>query len=209
MTNDLRRRGPALWFLLAVLFSGVAFGAESIEPSFTVEKPKTLSVTLNVGEIVGFGIGSMLVGVGYLPLHLDLNYLISNSWQINVGLVFRYDWGSYIGPEFIGMVGARYSLSGSGLFGSFVSLKAGPGYVNGTNNTTLVPRLGTGTYSSFEFGVQPEAGYSFALGSNGYLTLGGGILFIAATPQGGRWSTLGVIVHQIVPIADVGLGIAL
>ena len=201
----LRARG--LGFLIAFLFSGIASGAQPIESFLPIENTKTLSVTLNAGELGAFGIGSMVLGVGYLPIHLDVNYLISNSWQVNLGLVFRYDWGSFIGPEFIGMVGARYSLSGSGLFGSFVSLKAGPGYVTGSDNTSL--GFTPGTYSSFEFCVQPEAGYSFPLGSNGYLTLGGGVLFIAATPQGGGWSTLGVIVHQIVPIVDVGLGLSL
>lgn len=204
MVSRLRRRVRGLSFLIAVLFPGIASGAQSIESSFPAEKTKTLSATLNAGELGAFGIGSSVLGVGYLPIHLDVNYLISNSWQINLGLVFRYDWGSFIGPEFIGMVGARYSFSGSGLFGSFVSLKAGPGYVTGTDNTGLT----SGTYSSFEFCVQPEAGYSFPLGSNGYVTLGGGVLFIAATPQSGGWSTLGVIVHQVVPIVDVGLGLA-
>ncbi len=186
--------------LLSVLSSGLAYGNESPMETELNESSPRWSITFNAGELAAFGAGSAVLGVGYLPLHFDANYVISNRWQLNLGLVFRYDWGSFVGPEFIAMVGARYSFNGTGLYGGFASLKAGPGYVYGTDSSV------TGVYKSFEFGIQPEVGYSLALGSSGYLTLGAGVLFIIAEPQSPGWNALGVLVHQVVPILDIGLG---
>ncbi|MBY0369981.1 hypothetical protein K2X33_04795 [bacterium] len=190
------RRFHAL--LLALSLSSACPAVDA--PVAETEAAPQWSVSFNVGELAGFTVGSVMLGVPYLPLHFDANYVLSQRWQLNLGFVFRYDWGSFIGPEFIGMAGMRYSLSETGLYGGFLSLKAGPGYVNGYEP------FGGGTYSSFEFAIQPEIGHSWALGTSGYFTLGLGVMFIIATPQSGGWNALGVIVHQIVPIGDLSFG---
>lgn len=161
--------------------------------------------------------------LGFWPFHFDAHTKINNKIGLSFGLVYRFEDYQDEGPlysdsnelrakkvwtkyhEIFLIAGPRWSPMATGLKGLYVSTKAGIG-------TAFSP-----VYHSWSVLLQPEVGYAFSFGVPGfYLTLGLGALlnlpfyenldFAVPWKAKRRFNALGVIVHQIIPILNVGLG---
>lgn len=160
----------------------------------------------------------------YLPFHFDMHAKINELLGINAAFVYRYEDYQDNGPlysqsgsvrakkiwtnhhELFALLGPRWSFFKTGLSGYYASIMGGIG-------TAF-----SNTYHSLNVLVEPEIGYVFLTKTPGLsLSLGLGMLFNVPvyenidfqTPwaKGGmEYSLIGVLVHQCIPIINVGLG---
>lgn len=213
-------------FLFRVVVIVCALFTTSIQAE-KLDEPK-FSATWNVLETVGFIAANKIfikgVDLTYVPLHFDADILLKDWISLSLGLVYRYEnyhqtkslfkedgklrasriWTNY--HELFLIAGPRFSPFKTSLRGLYVSLRAGLG-------TAFSPN-----YFNLSALLQPEIGYSFMFGNPGFtLTLGAGVLlnlpFYETIEFAVPWnkgylpmSPLGVIVHQAIPIVNLGVG---
>lgn len=160
----------------------------------------------------------------YLPFHFDGQARINDSLGLSFGLVYRYESYQDDGPlysesgklrakkvwtgyhEIFLLAGPRFSLQDTGLQGFYVSMKGGVGFA-------FSP-----VYFNASFLVQPEIGYAFVFDNPGFhLDLGLGILgnvplveskdfAVPWVAKRDKYTVIGTLVHQAIPIVNVGLG---
>lgn len=209
-------------FLFLAIFS-FAVMAEEKEPSF--------SMTYNIGETLGFmAAKSLLVSedkkLTYWPFHFDAQIRFEH-WTMSLGLVYRYESYEKLGPtnpdkikdkllrsseiwnnyhEIFLLAGPEFALGRERLKGFYASIRGGFGLA-------ISPK-----YHNLSILAQPEVGYSFMLGTPGLsLRLGLGVLlnlpfyesidFVVPWSKGyQKMGAMGVLVHQAIPVINLGLG---
>jgi hypothetical protein len=161
----------------------------------------------------------------YLPFHFDGAMYLSDSMGISFGLIYRYEnyqdkgplysdsgkarakkiWTNY--HEIFLLAGPRFSFQKTGLDGFYFAMKGG---VCGAISSE---------YFALSLLAQPEIGYAFSFGQPGFrLDLGLGVLanmpFYETVDFAVPWkanrqihNAIGVIVHQAIPILNVGVGV--
>jgi hypothetical protein len=202
-----------------LILSMPIFAAPSKEPSF--------SLTFNALETSAFFVGNLLADfkkkVIAIPLHFDLNFKQSDFRSLSLGLVYRYESYNEQGSlysndnnirptkvwthfnELFLLAGYRFSPERSGLSGYYFSTRAGLG-------VAISP-----VYYNFSVLAQPELGYSISFKNPGfYMNFGLGVLlnlpFIESHNFAVPWKApkhyglLQVLVHELIPILNIGLG---
>lgn len=211
------RIAKVLCFMLAMS----AFGAQAIE------KTPKFSFTYNAAETAGFLIANQFYeDVTYLPFHFNAHVRLNNSMDLSLGLVYRYEnygdqgelyrtfpdgkmlnagaiWTNY--HEIFLLAGPRFNFQKS-MAGFYATIRAGSGIA-------ISPK-----YFSFSLLAEPELGYTFNFGTPGFtLNLGLGVLLnlpvyetvdfmVPWSKDYVGMSPLGVVVHQAIPVINVGLG---
>jgi hypothetical protein len=193
-----------------------------------IETAPRFAVSYNVLETLGFLGASKLVGEDkliYLPFHIDAHYKIRDWLSLSMALVYRFESYQDDGPlysdsgnirakqlwtnfnEIFLLFGPRFSPFKTGLEAFYISSRAGLG-------TAISP-----LYHNLSLLTQLELGYSFVFSNPGfYLTLGAGVLFNVpiyeniefAVPWKSGYqsmSSIGLIVHQAIPILNLSVGL--
>lgn len=215
----------------SILKKAIAACLIGLSPALIAEDaPPRFSFSFNALETIAFvGLNKLVVAktepkLIYLPFHFDAHARISDSLGLSFGLVYRYEDYQDDGPlysdsgairakkiwtgfhEIFVLTGPRFSLSDTGLEGFYVSMRGGVG-------TAFSP-----VYFNLSFLVQPEIGYAFAFGNPGFhLDLGIGVLgnvplieskefAVPWASKREKYTLIGTLVHQAIPILNVGLG---
>jgi hypothetical protein len=213
----------SLFLLVLFMASGPSNSKEYTSPTF--------SFTYNILQTAAFLASNKIFikpDLTYIPLHVDAQLKLHDRVGVSFGLVYRYEnyhdkgplysensgrvrskkiWTNY--HEIFLLAGPRFSLSHTGLEGFYFSLKAGLG-------TAFSP-----IYWNLSIVAQPEFGYNFVFNNPGFnLNLGLGLLanlpvyenitFVVPWRQKStRLPPLGVIVHQVIPVLNIGLGFSI
>lgn len=204
--------------LFLLLLAASMLRAESHEPRF--------SLTYNIGQTAAFVLANKLFikkpKLIYVPLHFDAQVKLKDWLALSFALVYRYEdyqaplnsestelrpsqvWTKY--NEIFLLAGPRFSPLKTGIEGFYVSTRAGLG-------VAFSPK-----YWNLSMLVQPEIGYTFVFGNPGFsLNLGLGMLFnlpvIEKFDFAVPWSknykninALQIIVHNAIPIINIGVG---
>lgn len=211
--------------VFVVMLTAVALPAEQVAaPRF--------AVTFNALETASFIAANRLFlakqepDLIFLPFHFDGHMRVSDKMGVSFGFVYRFESYQDKGPlysessavrmkkvwtnyhEIFLLAGPRFSFVETGLDGFYFSMKGGIG-------TAFSP-----VYVNLSLLAQPEIGYAFSFGQPGFrLELGLGILanlpFYETLDFAVPWKTnrtnfnmLGFVVHQAIPIVNVGVGVA-
>jgi hypothetical protein len=174
------------------------------------------SLSFNFANTALFsGAGLMLkesVGGGvFLPLHFSYQRKTDGEIQ-ELDFIYRYDNHAYFSgyQEIILAYGKRFALGGEWTWGA----KFGVGYAFGPQNDVYENEQGqlereskVAYYRCFQGVTNIDFKNETPLKENWNFRYGGGLLLILplACNRGEDWSTLGLIVHRIVPVADVSL----
>ncbi len=162
----------------------------------------------------------------YWPFHFDGQMRVSDKMGVSFGLIYRYEnyqdkgplysdsgnvrpkkiWTNY--HELFLLAGPRFSFATTGLTGFYFAMKGGVG--------TAI----SSEYFALSLAAQPEIGYAFSFGNPGFrLELGLGVLanmpFYETVDFAVPWkatrlklSAIGILVHQAIPILNVGVGVS-
>lgn len=208
-------------FVALFLFQPIIAAERTETPSYTISYNALQTLAFVASNAIFFRKSEPKLS--YWPFHFDMQTRISPSFGMSFGLVYRYESYDDDGPlftkegvirakkvwtnfnELFLLAGPRFSPLKTGLLGFYVSAKGGLG-------TSFSP-----AYFSVSMLLQPETGYVFSFGEPGFsLTLGLGLLlnmpFYESHPFAVPWrkksnyGALGVLVHQAIPILNLGLG---
>lgn len=192
--------------------------------AFADQKPKVL-VSYNALETIGFVVSSQLVKKKpiYLPFHFDA-FMKHKTSILSLGLIYRFETYGDNGPllsdqgrvrptfiwtnhhEVFLLAGRRFNFGHQELDGFYASLRGGLGFA-------VSPK-----YFNFSVLAEPQIGYSMNFNTPGFsLNFGLGVLlnlpFYENIGFAVLWdknyqqiNALQIIVHQAVPIINVGLG---
>lgn len=164
-------------------------------------------VGFNAGETLEKAVLSRLLGDThsgwFLPFHLTYSRDLNDEFQLTADFIYRYDnLGSFNGyEEHLFLAGVGYRLY-SDVIGT---LKFGGGKARGQ---LLKPTKGfdgnlvEGVYSCSELAAQANLQKRNEISESFEMGLGGGLLLIMPTSCQNRiaLTSLGVLVHQIVPV---------
>lgn len=217
-----------LILLFCLCLSPLAFSRTNLQSEIESQaknpSDNNTSISFNYGEFLAFSTAGKALDNGtgggqFFPFHFTVQKTdkLNNIHEFDV--IYRYDNHSTFNGynEFILMYGRRYSFSN--LEGWTWGLKGGIGYVKGPLNGAADeeefffegdPQTlseGGEIYSCFQGASQFDVYKESKLNNNWNLRFGGGALLII--PLGCKnepeWSTLGYIVHRIVPILNAGI----
>lgn len=211
------------WLLLFVSYvSQLRAEAASLEPRFLL--------SYNALETLAFiAANEIFVApkepkLSYIPFHFDFAMRLNQQIGLALGLIYRYEnyrdqgplysaggalrskkiWTDY--HELFMLAGPRFSLQDKGIVGLFVETKGGWGLARSPSYFALSALL------------EPKVGYSMVFGPGLALSVGIGVLlnmpfyetidFAVLGSKAQRFNIIGFLVHQAIPIVDIGLGFA-
>ncbi len=216
--------------IMAVLFFIIYFSiysfcfvkADVVDKDIYIEKRKspnllepTVTFNFNISEfLIIYSLSLKYAyekGRYFLPLHFNGSYLFKKKYALTYEFIFRRDtYGTFDNyNEYIFLLGIRYSLFSENLKGFYILSRLGYGYSSGNLNDYETKHKKP-LYVCHVLGIEPEVGYSIHFYSNKInLDLGIGVLVLCPlkTKNEFELSTIGIVIHRIVPIINIGLGV--
>jgi hypothetical protein len=171
------------------------------------DSPRRLAIGVNLLQPLVYGVGSSFLESSlFLPLSLEGHLSLAVPFGLTTTVQYRYHRDGDLELNGLALLlGPRFQITGSHVEGLFAALKLGIGF-NAGHDYYL------GRYDRLDLLVQPEVGYSIALGAL-FLSFGVGLQgqFALITDQASswEWTGLGRMLTSYTPVANLTVGFCL
>ena len=186
-------------FAVVLLISGSAAAQEEQHPS----AQNQFGINLLHTPIVYLVSASMSGDVTYVPIHLSYAHSFSKHLGVSVLGLYRRDHDGDFNTDELGFaIGPR--ISSDHLKGWFIECKLGLGRASGVDYFQ-------NDYSRWDMVIQPELGYTRAIGTGLSITAGVGLqtlIEVSESPtRAGSWdwNDRGQLSHYYLPVANLTL----